>query len=291
MSVLLRRAALFIFPLIFIAGALALLMYLLPEKRIQVLDKIKELPVKRPASTKKITTEFGATVEKSERKVLSNKGLPDSYPVVVLDPAHGGDDAGNIGINSIVESNIDLQVAFKLARALRMKGVKVFLTRTEDHNLALERRFKEAERQNPIIYISINCAHSDRKNKRGVELYGFTPEPSKPESQEIEKIENKFYESYQGVYEAKFQEAEAVEEAVSSSIKKGLNLSNGSRLERRPFKFLSLPANIPALGIFVGYISNYDDARALSSDIQVDEFTERLATAIESGITKHARLD
>ncbi|MCX6113572.1 MAG: N-acetylmuramoyl-L-alanine amidase [Proteobacteria bacterium] len=233
------------------------------------------------------------SVEVNQPKInrQSEKNLQDSYPTAVLDPTHGGDDAGSIGINSIVESNINLQVAFKLARALRMKGVKVFLTRTDDYNVTLERKFKDAEKQNPVIYISINCAYSDKRNKKGVEVYGFTPEPAEADGSEIEKTENKFYEFYEGTYVQKSQEAEAVEDRVSSSVKKELNLPYRSGLERRFFKFLSLPANIPALAVFVGYISNYNDSRLLSSEKEVDELTERLATAIESGITKQARLD
>ena len=286
MSVFLRRAALFIFPLIFIAGVLAALMYLLPGKRGQILNTV---PVVQDFPTKKSVK---SSVKKEEINIQPNKRLPDSYPIVVLDPGHGGDDAGNIGINSIVESNIDLQVAFKLARALRMKSVKVFLTRMNDQNLTLETRFKEAQKQNPIIYISINCARSDKKNRKGLEIYGFAPlSPTAIDSSEIEKTENKFYESYEGVYAQKAQEAQVVEDIVSSSIKKELHMSHKSGLERKFFKLLSLPANMPALAVFVGYISNYDDSRMLSSDKQVDELAEKLATAIESGITKHARLD
>jgi len=294
-SVFLRRAALFIFPLIFIAGVLALLMYLLPEKRGQILNTeptSQDLPVKIPNKVKDTNTDVKLSTKKEETIVQPIKKLHDSYPVVVLDPGHGGDDAGNIGINSIVESNIDLHIAFKLARALRMKSVKVFLTRTEDQDITLERRFKEVEKQNPVIYISINCAHSDKKNKKGMEIYGFAPlPPDAIDSSEIEKAENKLYESYEGIYVQKAPEAKVIEEMVSSSIKKELHLPNSAGLERKFFKLLSLPANMPALAIFVGYISNYDDSRMLSSDRQVDELAEKLATAIESGITKHARLD
>jgi len=270
-------------------------MYLLPEKRGQILNTeptSQDLPVKIPNKVKDTNTDVKLSTKKEETIVQPIKKLPDSYPIVMLDPAHGGDDAGNIGINSIVESNIDLQVAFKLARALRMKSIKVFLTRMDDQNLTLERRFKEAEKQNPVIYISINCTRSDKKNKKGVEIYGFAPlPPNAIDSSEIEKTENKFYESYEGTYVQKASEAKAIEDMVSSSIKKELHLPYSAGLERKFFKLLSVPANIPALAIFVGYISNYDDSRMLSSEKQVDELAEKLATAIELGITKHARLD
>ena len=164
-----------------------------------------------------------------------------------------------------------------------MKGVKVFLTRMDDYNVSLDKKFKDAEKHNPLLFVSINCAYSDQKELNGVEVYGFTPEAV---NVDIETNSNKPYEFYEGVYVPKTQDAMLVENRVSSSIKKELDLPYKSRLERRFFKFLALPANIPTLAIFVGYISNNDDAKLLSSEKQIDEWTEQLAKAIELGITK-----
>lgn len=279
MHVFLRRASLFIFPLIFITGVLILLVYFLPQKRGHIIKNHVSLKQEQKSDNKII-----ANISSTKETIPTNVTVvSDSYPTVVLDPTHGGDDLGNVGVNSIVESQINLQVAFKLARALRMKGIKVFLTRMDDYNVALDKKFKDAKKNNPILFVSINCSYSNKKELKGMEVYGFTPESV---NTDIENNSNKPYEFYEGVYVPKTQEAMLIENRVSASIKKELDLPYKSRLERRSFKFLALPADIPALALFVGYISNNDDAAFLSSEKKVDEWTEKLAKAIESSTIK-----
>jgi N-acetylmuramoyl-L-alanine amidase len=273
----LRRAAFFIFPLIFIAGVLTLLIYSFPEKRGPV--PVTKVTAGR-VDAKQAQSEGAAKTAGLAGQQVQPQG---SYITVVLDPTHGGDDTGSIGVNSVMESHINLQVAFKLARALRMKGMKVFLTRMDDYNVPMDKRFKDAEKQSPSVYISINCAYSANKNMNGMKVYGFSPEPS---GDELEKANNKFYEFFEGVYVQRSEDAENVEDTVSASIKKEFNLSHRSTLDRHFLKALALPAGVPALAVFVGYISNWDDARSLSSEKQVDEWAEKFALAIEDSLTR-----
>ncbi len=223
-----------------------------------------------------------APVEQAQ-VVVANSGSANFQPVIVLDPTHGGSDFGSLSEGSFTESNINLVFSFKLARALRMRGFKVFLTRMDDDNPSLKQRFKEAAAYNPVLYLSINCGYSHNKRISGVEVYGFTTEP---QHTEIEKVENEFYEFYEGVYNIKDQEALALENRVSSVIKKDLNLPYKSRLLRRFLKNLALPSNIPALAIFVGYISNEKEAKKLSNPKYSDELAEKLAVAVEDGVIK-----
>ncbi len=280
MYVFLRRASLIIFPLLFIAGVLILFVHFLPEKRGQKQIIKTDISTEQKITENKIVANIS---DAKEKEPINKKVITDSYPTIVVDPTHGGDDLGNVGVNSVVESHINLQVAFKLARALRMKGIKVFLTRMDDYNVALDKKFKDAEKHDPILFLSINCAYSDKKGLRGAEIYGFTPEAV---NTELETNSNKSYEFYEGVYVPKTQEAMLLENKVSSSIKKELDLPYKSRLERRFLKVLALSAGLPTIAVFVGYISNNDDAKFLSSEKQIDEWTEKLAKAIESGITK-----
>ncbi|MEI6093523.1 MAG: N-acetylmuramoyl-L-alanine amidase [bacterium] len=257
-----------------------LFVHFLPEKRGQKQIIKTDISTEQKITENKIVANIS---DAKEKEPINKKVITDSYPTIVVDPTHGGDDLGNVGVNSVVESHINLQVAFKLARALRMKGIKVFLTRMDDYNVALDKKFKDAEKHDPILFLSINCAYSDKKGLRGAEIYGFTPEAV---NTELETNSNKSYEFYEGVYVPKTQEAMLLENKVSSSIKKELDLPYKSRLERRFLKVLALSAGLPTIAVFVGYISNNDDAKFLSSEKQIDEWTEKLAKAIESGITK-----
>jgi N-acetylmuramoyl-L-alanine amidase len=234
-----------------------------------------EIPTKKNVAAvseiKKTNIEYKLrTVQGVQGVMPSNVGSNnknDSFLTVVLDPTHGGDDVGNIGYKSAVESNLNLQFAFKLARALRMRGVKVYLTRMEDTNLPVELRFKEAEKRNPNLFLSINCSYSDVRSLRGMEIYGFSP--GEKES-----------------YSTKTQGAMVVENKVSLSIKDELDLPYKSALERKFFEFLATPAHMPTLGLFIGYISNTEDVEQLENNKYIDALTERVAASIEKGLQK-----
>ena len=56
-------------------------------------------------------------------------------PVVVLDAGHGGDDPGKIGINKVLEKDINLSVTLKTKALLEAEGVEVVLTRKDENGL------------------------------------------------------------------------------------------------------------------------------------------------------------
>lgn len=59
----------------------------------------------------------------------------DAMPQFIIDPGHGGEDGGCVGIDGSFEKDINLRVALALADILRMAGCEVSLTRTDDRML------------------------------------------------------------------------------------------------------------------------------------------------------------
>ena len=59
-----------------------------------------------------------------------------SYPVLVLDAGHGGFDPGKVGVNGILEKDINLAIVKKLQLLLEKEGFIVYLTRDSDKILA-----------------------------------------------------------------------------------------------------------------------------------------------------------
>lgn len=287
MHFFLRRAALFLVPVIVLLIALYVFDHWFSfQQELKMRPPVTASKIEK--DTKKGTGKIEIGVAKDGIRPSSTTNKPESLPVIMLDPAHGGDDIGNIGYKSAVESNLDLQFSFKLARALRMKGFKVYLTRMEDKNVPLEHRFDAAKSKNTALYLSINCAYSDIKTIKGMEIYGFTPAQS--DEDETEKNMNGFYDIYEGVYLTKTPEAMSVENKISLAVKEELGLPYKSRLERKFLKPLALSANIPTLILYIGYISNEDDAKMLSNEKYVDRITEKIAAAVEKGLTKKAPL-
>lgn len=59
-----------------------------------------------------------------------------SYPVLVLDAGHGGMDPGKVGINNVLEKDINLSIVLKLKALLEKEGFTIYLTRDSDQLLA-----------------------------------------------------------------------------------------------------------------------------------------------------------
>ena len=84
-----------------------------------------------------------------------------------LQPAHGGDDPGKIGINGAPEKDINLQIAQKLKKYLEAEDVEVVLTRETEDGLYdahasnkkvqdMKRRIEVIEEADPILVVSIH---------------------------------------------------------------------------------------------------------------------------------------
>ena len=82
--------------------------------------------------------------EKAERKG-SQELKAKKNRIVVIDPGHGGEDPGAIGLNGTREKEVVLAVARKLQKVLDETGeFKAYLTRRGDYFVALYDRVRIA---------------------------------------------------------------------------------------------------------------------------------------------------
>ena len=56
-------------------------------------------------------------------------------PTIVIDPGHGGMDGGAVGVNGVIEKDINLSLSLDLADMFRFAGYQVVLTRTDDRSI------------------------------------------------------------------------------------------------------------------------------------------------------------
>lgn len=90
------------------------------------------------------------------RPVASPRRRPDVV-IIVIDPGHGGHDPGASG-GGLREKDIVLRVAQALRARLHQPGrVHVYLTRTSDEYLTLQRRVEMAVRMQADIFISLHA--------------------------------------------------------------------------------------------------------------------------------------
>jgi len=97
--------------------------------------------------------------DQSQKHILKNK-------VIVVDPGHGGSDAGAIGPRNTIEKNVTLTIARDLRKLLADEGATVILTRTSDQDVAykgtsdideLKARVDIANQAHADLFISIHA--------------------------------------------------------------------------------------------------------------------------------------
>lgn len=84
---------------------------------------------------------------------------PAEKPLLILiDPAHGGNDAGALLTPTAVEKDITLNVARRLRQELTTRGIQVQLVRDGDVSLSADQRAAIANTADPALYISLHAS-------------------------------------------------------------------------------------------------------------------------------------
>jgi N-acetylmuramoyl-L-alanine amidase len=83
---------------------------------------------------------------------------PGTLNVVVIDPAHGGTDLGARGTEGIRESEVVLQFAAQVRKALETQGFQVVQTREGNENPSFDDRSARANAQRGAVFISLHVA-------------------------------------------------------------------------------------------------------------------------------------
>ncbi|MBQ6758842.1 MAG: N-acetylmuramoyl-L-alanine amidase [Selenomonadaceae bacterium] len=108
---------------------------------------------------------------------------------IVLDPGHGGNDAGAIGPTGVMEKTVTLNVARELRKLLEAEGAQVIMTREGDTTVSakgakasdieeLGARCEVANRVGADIFISIHADSFTRPEARGTTGYYYSKSTS-----------------------------------------------------------------------------------------------------------------
>ncbi|NNE71217.1 MAG: N-acetylmuramoyl-L-alanine amidase [Rhodothermales bacterium] len=92
---------------------------------------------------------------------------------IVLDPGHGGEDPGAVGINGTYEKDVTLDVALRLKRRLEQRGYTVLMTRGADETVSLRERVEYANQQPTDLFVSIHANSFPDAPVNALETYYF----------------------------------------------------------------------------------------------------------------------
>jgi len=90
---------------------------------------------------------------------------------VVLDPGHGGNDAGATGPTGVHEKDVTLDIAKRAAKGLAAVGLEAILTRDDDRYVTLEERTARANQVAGDLFVSIHCNAAENRTRHGIETY------------------------------------------------------------------------------------------------------------------------
>ena len=108
---------------------------------------------------------------------------------VIIDPGHGGEDSGAVGINGVLEKDLNLEVGGTLADLLTACGAQVWQTRSEDVMLGngevghkkqedLRARVDFGKQYPDAYYISIHMNKFPKEYCKGIQLF-YSPNNQK----------------------------------------------------------------------------------------------------------------
>ncbi len=222
------------------------------------------------------------------------------FDVIVIDPGHGGKDAGAIAVNGAKEKDINLAIALKLGQLIKdnFKDVKVVYTRKTDVFVDLYKRGKIANENNGKLFISIHCNSTPKKpsDASGFEVYLLRHGRTK-EAIAIAEFENSViqYEEdpnrYQKLTDENFILVSMAQSAYMRFSEKFAELLHNqftnhpvitSRGVKQAGFYVLVGASMPNVLVETGFLSNSKDAAYLSSKKGQTEIANKIFSAIKN---------
>lgn len=201
-----------------------------------------------------------------------------SFNTVIIDPGHGGKDAGAVNKHG-TEARYNLSVARTLQAGLRAKGFNVIMTRDSDRYLNLNQRVAIANRHPNAIFISIHFNASSRSSARGVETFTFSPVGVAHYGRGLKSSD---YKTRSGNYQdsANIALATAIHGRIKERVERYSVPDRG--IKRARFSVLS-GIKHPAILIEGGFMTNSTEGQLIESS----RYQATIATAVYEGIFRY----
>lgn len=218
---------------------------------------------------------------------------PSGIHTIVIDPGHGGKDIGAAGPAGLMEKDITLAVARKLAAALQSTiNARVVLTREDDSLLSLDQRTAIANQYKADLFLSVHMNAAVVKGAKGSETYFLSLEASDEIAKRAAESENASTSAAKASASADLklilwdlaqqeylQESSRFAQAIQEEMNRATGVQNRG-VKQAPFKVL-VGATMPAALVEVGFITNPDEETRLKSDGFQQMMVDALVRAIQ----------
>lgn len=210
---------------------------------------------------------------------------------VVIDPGHGGAEQGSRGPSGALEKDVTLAVARRLKASLETRlGVRAILTRDADEKVGLEQRAAVANNNKADVFVSLHANAALRPAATGAEIFYLSLEEYGDRARAVARgasetlpvvgggvrdIEVIPWEMAQARYIGQSAAlAQAVEDAFRDRVPLGVR-----GVQQAPLRVL-VGANMPAVLVEMGFLTNPSEERQLTSGAYQDSIVQALVDAI-----------
>jgi N-acetylmuramoyl-L-alanine amidase len=230
----------------------------------------------------------------------------NAKPIIVLDPGHGGVDPGTSSKSGVTEKEVVLQFAKELRQKLVATGhYEVHLTREDDTFLPLKERVAIAQKKGAGLFLSIHADYFPTQidDARGATIYTLSERASDEEARALAAKEN-FSDAIAGVElpsdsdelvanilidlaqrETQNRSVVFARSIVGELAANNKNTLHTKRLRSAGFRVLKAP-DVPSVLLELGFLSNPDDEKQLTSAAWRDRMSDSVTAAIEGYFTK-----
>lgn len=250
-----------------------------------------------------------AALQRSDKQqsgpIISDAARNGEKPVIAIDPGHGGNDPGTMGVNGRAEKLISLSVARSLKTALAKTGrYTPVLTRDRDIYVKLRRRVDIARANKADLFVSLHADSIGNRTLKGGTIYTLSEEASDSEAAALAAKENKA-DIIAGI-DLGIEREEVRDILIILAQRESKNFSvkfanmlidemGGRRLiPKRPHRYAGFAVlkapDVPSVLIEMGYLSNAQDARRLSSAQGQREIVAAISSAIDEYFSQVAEL-
>lgn len=198
--------------------------------------------------------------------VMSRQVTSSGSLTVVIDAGHGGFDSGKVGIDDILEKDINLSIAKKLEKLLRAADIDVIMTRTKDIGLYEE--------------LSANKKRQDMTNRAKI--------MNEANAHCIVSIHQNSYpdeaiDGAQVFYHTGSENGKTLAKLIQRELVTDIDPSNHRVEKSNDSYYLLKKASAPIVIVECGFLSNEAESKKLVDDT----YQQKLAWAIHMGILQY----
>ena len=201
---------------------------------------------------------------------------------VVLDPGHGGHDNGVQGPAGTLEKSVALGLAQLIAGQLK-KNYKVILTRSDDYRIDIPGRTAVANHLKADLFISIHTGGSFLHQAKGItifyykELSGHALGTAADSSKQRDAANPQAL--WDNIQDGHIASSKDLAQIMQNNINNQLKFSK-SKIQNADLMVLK-GADMPAILIEVGYLTNPGDEKKLQSPEVLSGFARAICNGID----------